>query len=89
MTRDEPTLTPRPVAYAVCAGGIAIVVLGTLTNPRAAVLILSLFALAGAIARITTPAARSFAVRRRAVDVTVLGVLGLALGFLGLTTPLG
>ena len=73
----------------MCAGGIAIVILGTFIEPRATVLILAGFALAGAAARIITPQTRAFAVRSRAVDVAVLGVMGLALLFLGLTTQLG
>lgn len=85
----EPTLTPPRVAIAASVVGVVLVILGALIDARAAVLVLAVFALAGAVARIVTPAARSFAVRRRAVDVTVLAVLGLALGFLGLTTPLG
>jgi len=89
MSGNEPTMAPPRIAYAVCIGGIAIVVLGTFIEPRATVLILAAFALSGAVARIITPATRAFAVRRRAVDVAVLGTLGLALGFLGLTTPLG
>lgn len=89
MSTDEPIQAPPRVAYAVSLGGIAIVMLGTLIEPRAAVLILAGFALAGAVARIVTPSTRAFAVRRRAVDVAVLGILGLVLAFLGLTTPLG
>jgi uncharacterized membrane protein len=85
----DPTLTPPRVAIVASVGVVVVVVLGALVNARAAVLALAVFALAGAVARIVTPATRAFAVRRRAVDVTVLAVLGLALGFLGLTTPLG
>jgi hypothetical protein len=85
----DPTLTPPRVAIAASVGAVTVVIVGALVNARGAVLVLAAFALAGAIARIVTPATRAFAVRRRAVDVAVLAVLGLALGFLGLTTPLG
>jgi len=89
MSPQEPLHAPPRVAYIVCLGGIAIVILGTFIEPRATVLILSGFALAGALARIITPQTRAFAVRSRAMDVAVLGLMGLALGFLGLTTQLG
>jgi hypothetical protein len=86
---NEPHLTPATVALAALGGAVGIVAVGLTTNMRWGVLLLAVYALAGAVARIVVPAAAAFAVRRRAVDVSVLAVLGLALGYLALTTPLG
>ncbi|MEX0913738.1 MAG: DUF3017 domain-containing protein [Demequina sp.] len=85
---NEPHVTPVTVALAALGGAVGIVALGLMTDMRWAVLVLAVYALAGAVARIVVPATAAFAVRRRAVDVSVLLVLGLALGYLGLTTPL-
>ena len=86
----EPTLTPATVAIAALLGVVGIVALGVATdNMRAAVVLMALFAAGGAVARVVLPVTRAFAVRRRAVDVSVLLVLAAALAFLGLTTPLG
>lgn len=82
-------VTPATVALAALVGAVGIVGLGLMTTMRTGVLLLALFALAGAVARIVLPATAVFAVRRRAVDVTVLLVLAGVLGYLGLTTPLG
>jgi len=81
--------TPLRVALWAPAGGLAIVVFGVLVDARAAVLLLGAFAIAGAVARLVTPDNRAFIVRSRGVDMCVLGLLGLALVVLGLTTPLG
>jgi hypothetical protein len=80
---------PRPITWLVPAGGIAIILFGVFVNARLAVLVFAAFAIAGALARVITPETRAFVVRSRAVDVAVLGVLGVALAILALTTPLG
>ena len=84
----EPTLAPATVATAALVALVAIIGVGLLTTMQVGVLLMAVFAFAGAVARVVTPAARAFAVRRRAVDVTVLVALAIALGFLGLTTSL-
>ena len=89
MSDNEPQLAAPRIAILAPIGGAVIVVFGVLVSAQAAVLLLGAFAIAGAVARVTAPMSRSFAVRSRAVDVAVLGFLGLALLLLGLTTPLG
>jgi len=89
MAANEPRLAAPRVAILAPIGGLAIIVFGVFVDAQIAVLLFSAFAMAGAIARVTAPASRSFAVRSRAVDVAVLGLLGIALLLLGLTTPLG
>ena len=86
---SDRTSMPLRLALLVPLGGLALIGFGVAVNARAAVLLLAGFAIAGAVARGVTPAARAFAVRSRAVDVAVLGVLGAALMLLGMTTPLG
>ena len=86
---SEPIATPLRVSVLAPLGGAAITAFGVFVSAQAAVLIFAAFAIAGAIARRVTPASRAFAVRSRAVDIAVLGVLGIALTLLGLTTPLG
>jgi hypothetical protein len=85
---NENYRTSATVAIAVLVGVFAILLVALVTNIRAGVILLALFALAGAVARVVSPASAAFAVRRRAVDVAVLLVLGLALGYLGLTASL-
>lgn len=89
MSAKDPRQTLRRVTILAPVGGLAIIALGVLVNARLAVLVFAAFALAGAIARIVTPENRAFVVRSRAVDVAVLGFLGVALLLLALTTPLG
>jgi hypothetical protein len=89
MATKDPDRVPRRVTVLAPAGGLAIIAFGVLVNARAAVLIFAAFALAGAVARIVTPENRAFVVRSRTVDACVLGFLGVALGALALTTPLG
>ncbi len=86
---SESSLTPRRLAYVLVVAVVAIALSGLLIGVGRAVLALAVFAAAGAVARIVTPVDRAFSVRRRAIDVSVLVVLAAALGFLGLTTPLG
>ena len=86
---NEPELTPGAVALAVLLAALGLLAVTVLVSPRAGILALAAFALAGAGARVLAPRKRAFAVRRRAIDVTVLAVFGLVLGYLGLTTPLG
>ncbi|SEJ18485.1 hypothetical protein [Demequina mangrovi] len=85
---SESSLTPRRLAWAVTVAVIAIALSGLVIGVDRAVLLLAVFAAAGAVARIVTPVERAFAVRRRAIDVGVLLVLAAALAYLGLTTPL-
>jgi hypothetical protein len=68
---------------------MVIVMFGVLVNARAAVLVLGVFAIAGAVARWVAAEGTAFAVRSRGVDVGVLAFLGAALMVLGMTTPLG
>lgn len=89
MPKRDVHLTPWRVAVAALVGVWVLVLLSLVVSPAVAVLALAAFALAGAMARIASPLRRAFVVRRRAVDVVVLTVFGLALGYLGLTAALG
>jgi hypothetical protein len=89
MPMSDTHLTPRRVAVILLVAVLTLVLLAFIVSPRASVLALAAFALAGAAARIATPLRRAFVVRRRAVDVLVLTLLGLALLYLGLTAALG
>ena len=89
MSKSEPELTTWRVAIAVLAATGLLISLAALVSARVAILSLSVFALAGAAARAFAPLGRAFVVRRKIVDVAVLVLLGGALAFLGLTTPLG
>ncbi len=82
-------VTPWRVAVAALVAVWVLVMLSLVVSPAVAVLGLGVFALAGAVARIASPLRRAFVVRRRAVDVIVLTVLGLVLVYLGLTAALG
>ena len=86
---SDNQLTPWGVAVAALTAVWVLVLLSLVTSPAVSVLALAAFALAGAAARIASPLRRAFVVRRRAVDVTILTVLGLALAYLGLTAALG
>lgn len=70
------------------AASFVIIALARLVDVQLSLVLLGLLALSGAGARVVTRADRAFAVRRRAVDVAALGVLGAALLFLAFTTPL-
>jgi hypothetical protein len=89
MPMSQPELTPWRVATGVLATAVFLVALSAIASARTAILALAVFALAGAAARIFAPLRRAFVVRRRFVDVSVLLILGGALAYLGLTTPLG
>lgn len=89
MPMTDPELTSWRVAVGALTGAAVLVSLAGLVSARVAILALAGFALAGALARVVAPVRRAFVVRRRLIDVGVLLVLGGALGYLGLTTPLG
>ncbi|MFW7413738.1 hypothetical protein [Demequina sp. SO4-18] len=82
-------LASSRTALIALAAAVAVVTVGALIDVRAGVLMLAGLALVGAVTRLTLRAGRSFSVRRRYVDVVVLVAFAVALGFLGLTTPLG
>lgn len=82
-------LTPWGVAVAALVAVWVLVALAVVVSPAVSVLALATFALAGAGARVASPLRRAFVVRRRAIDVLVLTVLGVALAYLGLTANLG
>ena len=86
---NEPDFTPSRVAALVLAAAAALVALAAIASAQVAIIALGVFGVAGAAARVVAPLSRSFVVRRRYVDVAVLGTLGLGLIYLGLTTPLG
>lgn len=85
----ETPLTSLGVAAAALIVASAVVAFGALVSVTAAVLALAALSFIAAAARLALPVGRVFAVRRRAVDVATMCVLGAALAFLGLTTPLG
>lgn len=86
---NEQHLTTAKVAGSVLVVALLLIVVALVVSAQVAIVALGVFALAGAGARTITPLRRAFVVRRRAVDVTVLLVLGGALLYLGFTTPLG
>jgi hypothetical protein len=89
MPMRHSHLTPLGVAVAALVAVWVLVLMSLFISPAAAVLALGAFALAGAAARIASPLRRAFVVRRRAIDVIVLSVFGVALVYLGLTAALG
>jgi hypothetical protein len=82
-------LVPLPLAVGAFAACAAIVAVAWLVNVQLALVLFALLALGAAVARIVMPANKAFAIRRRAIDVFILSVLGVALLFLAFTTPLG
>lgn len=82
-------LVPLPLAIGALVAAFAIVAVAWLANIQLALVLFAVLALGGAVARIVMPAEKAFAIRRRAVDVSMLAVLGAALLFLAFTTPLG
>lgn len=86
---SDNQLTPWGVAVAALTAVWILVLLSLVVSPAVCVFALSVFALAGAGARIASPLRRAFVVRRRAVDVAILAIFGVSLAYLGLTAALG
>jgi len=84
----ESTLTSPRVAALVLGAVLVLVGVAVVASAQAAIVGMSVFAFAGALARTRTPLRRAFVVRRRFTDVTVLVVFAVVLAYLGLTTPL-
>ena len=84
---EAPRMTRAVMATAVAAVGLMLVV-AVVYSVKVAVLGMALIALLAALMRAFAPARWAFGVRRRAVDIAVLLVLGGALVVLGLTTVL-
>jgi len=89
MPLKKLRLVPEPLAVGAVVVSFAIVAIAWLVDVQVAVFLFGALALGGAVARVVMPAQKAFAVRRRAVDVAMLGALGLALLFLAYATPLG
>lgn len=89
MTLKKLKVVPAPLAMGAVAAAFVIVVIAWLVDVQLALVLFGLLTLGGAVARVMMPVERAFAIRRRAVDVTTLGVLGAVLLFLAFTTPLG
>ncbi|WP_062200866.1 DUF3017 domain-containing protein [Demequina salsinemoris] len=87
MSYQQPD-TPKVIAVATLVGMVGAVCLSLVLGARVAVLLMAAACFAGAAARIALPVGRAFAVRRRAIDVTILVVFGVGLAFLGFTAPL-
>ncbi len=87
MSYQQPE-TPEAVAVVTLAGMVGAVGVSLWLGAEFAVLLMSIACFVGAAARIALPVGRSFAVRRRAIDVGILVVFGSGLAFLGLTAPL-
>ncbi len=87
MSHDTPQTSER-VAVLTLIGMAAAVGSSLVVGSRIAVLIMAAACAGGALARILLPVESSFAVRRRAVDVTIMVSFAVGLGFLGLTAPL-
>ncbi|WP_062069813.1 DUF3017 domain-containing protein [Demequina sediminicola] len=84
--------TPQTKLLAAVSALLAVsvcVAVGVLASAQVATLLLAAVAFCGAALRLVLPAGVAFTVRRRAVDVTIMVTFGVALAFLGLTTPLG
>ncbi len=88
MSYEVPETSER-VAFLTLLGMAAAVIASLAVGALFAVVLMGAACLAGAVARIALPVGRSFAVRRRAIDVGLLVVFGGGLLFLGLTSPLG
>lgn len=89
VVTDNTPQTRATTAAIVLAVVLACVAVGAIVNAETGTLLLAGCAFAGAALRMVLPAGVAFSVRRRAVDVSLMVAFGLALGFLGLTTPLG
>ncbi|WP_160297444.1 DUF3017 domain-containing protein [Demequina flava] len=88
VVTDNTPQTRALTAGIVLAVVAVCVAVGAMVNAQAGTLLLAGAAFAGAALRIVLPAGVAFSVRRRAVDISLMVVFGLALAFLGLTTPL-
>lgn len=82
-------IVPLRLAVGAMATCFVIVAIAWLVDVQLALVLFGLLALGGAVARVVLPARKAFAIRRRAVDVSMLAVLGVALLFLAYATPLG
>ncbi|WP_062213252.1 hypothetical protein [Demequina oxidasica] len=81
-------LVPLRLAVGALAACFVIVAVAWLVSVQLALVLFATLALGGAIARIVMPAKMAFAIRRRAVDVATLAILGGVLLFLAFATPL-
>lgn len=89
MTPKKLRLVPLPLAVGAIVASFAIVAVAWIVDVQLALVLFALLALGGAVARVVMPSEKAFAIRRRAVDVATLVVLGGVLLFLAFTTPLG
>ncbi|WP_062076850.1 DUF3017 domain-containing protein [Demequina globuliformis] len=89
LPADNTTQTRALTAVVVLVVIALCVAVGALVNAQAGTLLLAGAAFAGVALRMWLPAGRAFSVRRRAVDISLMLAFGVALAFLGLTTPLG
>lgn len=89
MPMKEPDFTPARVATAVLIAVGVLVASAAVVSAQVGIVALGVFGLAGAAARIAAPLRRSFIVRSKTIDAAFLAVLGTALIYLGLATPLG
>ncbi len=87
MSYEEPETSER-VAALTLGGMAAAILLSLVLGAQFAVLTMAGACVAGAVARIILPVGRAFAVRRRAIDVTILVVFAAGLGWLGVSAPL-
>ncbi|MFV0286924.1 MAG: hypothetical protein ACK5IM_11165 [Demequina sp.] len=86
--RDNTTQSSLVTAL-VALGAVAVCVLvGSLVDAQTGTLMLAGVAYGGAAVRMALPAGRSFSVRRRAIDATLMVGFGVALTVLGLAVPL-
>jgi len=83
------SLVPTPVAIGAVVVPVVMVALAWAVDVKFALVLLGVLAIGGAVARVAMPAERAFAIRRRAVDVTTLTVLGVVLLFLAFSARLG
>lgn len=88
LSEQPPRLTRLVMGAAVAGVGLLLMV-AVAWSATVAVLGMAVLALLAAAMRAMSPRTWQLGSRNRPGDISVLVVLGLALGFLGLTTPLG
>ncbi len=88
VVRDNTPQSGRRTAIIAVVLVAACVAVGALVDARAGTLLLAGASFGAAAVRMSLPPGTAFSVRRRAIDVALMIAFGVALAWLGLTTPL-
>ena len=88
VARDNTPQTGRRTAIIAVVLVAACVTFGALVDAQAGTLLLAGASCGAAAVRMSLPPGTAFSVRRRAIDVALMIAFGVALAYLGLTTPL-